>query len=286
MPKSPLMEQDTHLSSNTHPGGLGALLTRALLPPTAVPGLLSGSRMRHPLAPAAATLPTLPAAGSQRGPDTAAMSCATSSGISPLASFLPEPAWPGAVPGSQGSGTAGSLCRGQSRRHSPSQPQHPHRTAGCRQNREGSALLGKGEQSCSRLWGLSQSQPPAPQTHQAPGAAGWAWVAPQAPRAGHPAATSPGPHAAHSAVPRTALQGPGQREQRCDSSSRGVGQPAETRHNRATRPAHGTAEHSTITALTEGRESRERWGPADTGLVKGSSRAKDTWLLSKTLRLH
>lgn len=66
-------------------------------------------------------------------------------------------------------------------------------------------------------------------------------------------------------------------------SSRGAGQPAGTGHSRATRPAHGTAEHSTTPALADGRESRERWGPADTGLVKGSSRAKDTWLLSESL---
>lgn len=115
--------------------------TQSPAAPTAVPGLLSGSRMRHPLAPVAATLPTLPAAGSQRGPDTAAMSCATSSGISPLASFLPEPAWPGVLPGSRGSGTAGSLCWGYSQHRSPSQPQHPHCTAGHWQNHKGPALL-------------------------------------------------------------------------------------------------------------------------------------------------
>ena len=55
--------------------------------------------------------PTLPAAGSQQGPDTAATSCATSSGISPLASFLPEPAWPSQVPGL---GRVGSACQGRS----------------------------------------------------------------------------------------------------------------------------------------------------------------------------
>lgn len=58
-------------------------------------GFLSGGRTRHPPAPAAATFPARPGSRSQRGPDTTAPSCAISSGILPLASFLqsqPSPA--------------------------------------------------------------------------------------------------------------------------------------------------------------------------------------------------
>lgn len=126
---------------------------------TAVPGLLSGSRMRHPLAPTAATLPTLPAAGSQRGPDTAAMSCATSSGISPLAScqtsMARRTAW---LTGLRDSGvTAPQLLTAPASSLHGGAPAEPRRLCLAR-----------------ALWGLSQSQPPAPRTHQAPGAASWA----------------------------------------------------------------------------------------------------------------
>lgn len=74
--------------------------------------------------------PTLPAAGSQRGPDTAATSCATSSGISPLASFLREPAWPSQVPDL---GRAGSVCRGSSVHTAPSIHTVPHGASGTTQ---------------------------------------------------------------------------------------------------------------------------------------------------------